>query len=210
MVAKWRLVIFALAGLVVFGSFPVGAETMKPAAAKPVAAEVDQGDQFLADSKFYQAIKCYEHAYKVLPETSPLKVRVLVNLAIAQLSLGRDEDAAESMKTLSAKYPSYQSLQRTHLDAVFDAFRPAATHTDAATSLLSEGKTRAAITEFEEAIEHMPYNAEFYSLLALAYRARYSHTKDDVDRIKAQRAFDTVKRLDPLEYNAVKDQAVKP
>jgi tetratricopeptide (TPR) repeat protein len=223
--------ILAVAGLVILsGSSPMRAETKRPAGAKvsaakpsaakpsaakpaetkPVAAEVDDGDQFLAASKFYQAINCYEHAYKILPEKNPLKERVLVNLAIAQLSLGRDEDAAESMKTLSTKYPTYQSLQRTHLDAVFNEFRHAASHTDEAATLLTEGKTRAAITEYEEAIEHMPYNAEFYSMLAFAYRTRYTRTKDEVAWRKAQRAFDTVKRLDPLEYDAIKADAGKP
>ena len=192
----------------------------KPAPAKPRAknasaaksplSEIEAGDQFLADSKFYQAIKCYEHAYKALPDKDPLKPRALVNLAIAQLSLGRDEDAAESMQTISAEYPAYKSLQRTHLDALFDEFRHAAEHTDEASSLLAEAKTRAAITEYEEAIEHMPYNAEFYSLLGFAYRTLYTRTKDEVAWKKAQHAFDMVKKLDPTEYDAIKADTVKP
>jgi tetratricopeptide (TPR) repeat protein len=232
-----RVVTIAVAGVttLVF-AWPVRAETREPAARKqarqpsagaqkssagpaqksrPTATTsarsvVKKGDRLLAASRFYEALKCYEQVAGSIPKTDPLGSHVLSSLAVAQLSLGRDEDAAESMKKLAETYPDVRSLQKARLDALLDTFKHASEHTDRAARLLAEGDSRGAIAEYEEAVEHMPYNAEFRSLLALAYRARYAKTRDEVAWRKAQQQFDLVKELDPAEYEAVKADAVKP
>ncbi|HEY9868652.1 MAG TPA: hypothetical protein V6D08_05760 [Candidatus Obscuribacterales bacterium] len=186
------------------------AQKSRPTATTSARAVIKKGDRLLAASRFYEAIRCYEQVASSIPKTDRLGSHVLSNLAVAQLSLGRDEDAAESMKKLSETYPQVRSLQKARLDALFETFKHASEHTDRAAKLLADGDSRGAIAEYEEAVEHMPYNAEFRSLLALAYRARYAKTRDAVAWRKAKQQFDLVKQLDPDEYEAVKADAVKP
>lgn len=186
------------------------AQKSKPTATTSARTVIRKGDRLRAASRFYEAIKCYEQALGGIFKTDPLGWHVLSSLAVAQLSLGRDEDAAKSMKKLSEAYPPVRSLQKDRLDALFDPFKHASEHTDRAAKLLSDGDSRGAIAEYEEAVEYMPYSAEFCSLLGLAYRARYAKTWDEVAWRKAKTQFDLVKQLDPDQYEAVKADAVKP
>ena len=163
----------------------------------------------LEKSKFYDAIQAYEKARQTLPKNTDMNSSDLNDLAIAQLSIGRDEDADKTMKTILHDKGN-ETPEKERLNSLIKEYKHSASHIEEGAKLLEVKDTRAAITEYEEATEHMPYNAEFHLLLAYAYKARYRQTRDAADWSRAQREFNAVRRFDPDEYQKIKEDDLRP
>ena len=157
-----------------------------------------------------EAIRIYQRLMKSQPKEQSSKHNLAAKLAYAQLIVGRDEDAGETMQRIHLTDHEADCPEEVRLKKLLDDYRSASLQIDRATKLLSEKDDKGAISAYKLAVQQMPQNAEFHLLLAYAYRAKYRRTRAAADWREALREFEAVKRLDPDEYRKIRQDATKP
>jgi tetratricopeptide (TPR) repeat protein len=179
-------------------------------AADPAGAATLKGDQFLQNARFYNAICAYQSEEKVAARDPGLHRRLLTNLAFAQMSIGRDEDADKTLDRLAVNASEAATPEYKRLLAALESYKTSGKYIDEGTNLLHERKFDDAIARYKSAVAKMPHNAEFHLLLAYAYKSKFVSTKNLTDWRAAKAEFDQVKRLDPVEFKEICKDATKP
>jgi tetratricopeptide (TPR) repeat protein len=169
-----------------------------------------KGDVLLSRSQFTAAIDAYQSQEPMLKSNPQALRRLLTNLAYAQITVGRDEDADKTLDRLKLDDKETASPEFKRLKSALEQYKKSGSLIDRATRFLEQKKFDDAIGSYKLATVNMPYNAEFHLLLAYAYRAKYVGTKRSADWSNAKAEFEQVKRLDPQEFQEICKDAVKP
>jgi tetratricopeptide (TPR) repeat protein len=116
-----------------------------------VVALTTEGNQFLSQGDYAEAVKKFEQAVAISPDQEDLHY----NLAIALAGLGKTAEAKKHYEEALRIFPEY-----------------AEAHNNLGNLLMNESKLEEAIGRFREAIKYSPENASFHNNLGSAFGRR--------------------------------------